>query len=43
MNPLINLDRVWDNPTKADQWRAKLPTCYQPTIRGRLRCPMCPG
>ena len=25
MNPLINLDHVWDTPTKAADWRAKLP------------------
>ena len=25
MNPLIDLDHVWDNPTKATGWRAKLP------------------
>ncbi len=25
MKPLINLDHVWDNPTKAAMWRAKLP------------------
>ena len=31
MNPLINLDHVWDNPTKAAQWRTKLP---EPTEAG---------
>ncbi len=25
MNPLINLDHVCDTPTKAGEWRAKLP------------------
>jgi hypothetical protein len=25
MNPLINLDHVWDTPTKTAEWRAKLP------------------
>ena len=25
MNPLINLDDVWDKPTKAAEWQAKLP------------------
>ncbi len=24
MNPLINLDDAWDNPTKAAEWRAKV-------------------
>ncbi len=25
MNPLINLDHLWDTPTNAAEWRAKLP------------------
>ena len=25
MNPLINLDDVWDTPSKAAEWRARLP------------------
>ncbi len=25
MNPVINLNDVWDEPTNAAEWRAKLP------------------
>ncbi len=25
MNPLISVDDVWDKPTEAAEWRAKLP------------------
>ncbi len=30
MNLLINLDHVWDNPTKAAKWRAKLEESHEP-------------
>ena len=29
MNPLINLDHVWDTPTKATEWRAKLQESHE--------------